>query len=374
MGVVRREALRRWSVTAAGVAILCLLPAVVAAWPVRAASGIGPGELRDRVLASVNQPYSGYVTTDGRLRLPALPALEDVRGLFSGSARLRAWYASSSSWRVAELTATGERDTYRTVAGQYSWDYERNLVTELLGDPSVWLPGTSDVVPPVLARRLLGAGGHLDPLPARRVAGVEAAGLRLTPDDPDTAIAWVDVWADPRTGLPVHVEVAGESAADPVFTSRFLEVRQAAPDPAALTPAAPPGAGFATTTPADSAEALGNVLNAQLPDTLVGKARSPIAFAEGVTGAGVYGTGFSTLVVVGLPGRLGRQTLEAARDNGAAEIPLAGAQGYELRAAPLAALVVHRPGDRSYRRTWLLTGLVDPQLLRRAAAELVGRP
>jgi hypothetical protein len=360
-------------VTAAGVAVLCLLPAVVAAWPVRAASGIGPAELRDRVLASVNQPYSGYVTTDGRLRLPELPALEDVRGVFSGSARLRAWYASSAAWRVAELTATGERDTYRTVAGQYTWDYERNLVTELLGDPSVWLPGTSDVVPPVLARRLLGAGGDVSALPARRVAGVEAAGLRLTPDDPDTSIAWVDVWADPRTGLPVHVEVVAEGATDPVFTSRFLDVDQAAPDPATLTPAAPPGAGFARTTPADAAEALGNVLNGQLPATLVGKPRSPIALTEGIFGAGVYGTGFSTVVVVGLPGRLGGQTLEAARENGAAEVPLTGAQAYELRATPLAALVVHRFGDRSSRRTWLLTGLVDPQLLRRAAAELVGR-
>lgn len=360
---------------AAGVAVLCLLPSGIAAWPVRAAAAASPTELRDRVLASVNQPYSGYVTTDGRLRLPELPALEDVRGLFSGSARLRAWYASSAAWRVAELTATGERDTYRTVTGQYTWDYERNLVTELLGDPSVWLPGTADVVPPVLARRLLGAGGDLSALPARRVAGVEAAGLRLTPDDPDTSIAWVDVWADPRSGLPVHVEVVAEGLAAPVFTSRFLEVGQAAPDPAALTPATPPGAGFAQTTPADAAEALGNVLNGRLPDTLVGRPRSPITLTEGVFGAGVYGTGFSTVVVVGLPGRIGGQTLAAARDNGAAEVPIAGAiQAYELRATPLAALVVRRPGNRETRGTWLLTGLVDPRLLRRAAAELVDRP
>jgi hypothetical protein len=275
---------------------------------------------------------------------------------------------------VAELTATGERDTYRTEAGRYGWDFERNLVTEVLGDPSVWLPGPSDVVPPVLARRLLGADGDLASLPARRVAGVEAAGLRLTPDDPDTAIAWVDVWADPRTGLPVHLEVAGRGATDPVFTTRFLDVRQAAPDPAALAPATPPGAGFVRTTPADASQALGNVLNARLPDTLIGKARSPIGFREGLTGAGVYGAGFSTVVVVGLPGRIGGETLAAARENGGTEVPLPGARAYELRAAPLAALIVRRPGDRSSRGTWLLTGLVDPQVLRRAAAELVGRP
>ena len=376
MGVVRREALRRWSVIAAGVAVLCLLPSVIAAWPVRAAPGIGPGELRDRVLASVNQPYSGYVTTDGRLRLPDLPALEDVRGLFSGSARLRAWYASSTAWRVAELTATGERDTYRTVAGQYSWDYERNLVTELLGDPSVWLPGTADVVPPVLARRLLGAGGRPgSALPARRVAGVEAAGLRLTPDDPDTAIAWVDVWADPRTGLPVHVEVAGEGAADPVFTSRFLEVGQAAPDPAALTPAAPPGAGFAHDDPGRCRRGA----RERAERAAAGHARRPAAVADRVRGGRDRRRRVRHRVLDRRGGRAARPArrpdaggrARQRRRRGPARRRL---QAYELRATPLAALVVRRPGDRETRRTWLLAGLVDPQLLRRAAAELVGRP
>jgi hypothetical protein len=114
-------------------------------------------------------------------------------------------------------------------------------------------------------------------------------------------------------------------------------------------------------------------LNGLLPDTLVGRPRSPITLAEGVFGAGVYGTGFSTIVVVGLPGRIGGQTLEAARDSGAALAHLAGAEGYALQATPLAALVVRRPGNRETRRTWLIAGLVDPQLLLRAAAELVER-
>ena len=45
--------------------------------------------------------------------------------------------------------------------------------------------------------------------PDRRHA---AAGLRLSPADPDTTVGRVDVWADPPTGLPLHVEVAPKSA------------------------------------------------------------------------------------------------------------------------------------------------------------------
>ncbi|HEX2356164.1 MAG TPA: hypothetical protein VHI50_06850 [Micromonosporaceae bacterium] len=372
MRVVRREAVRRWSVVSAGVAVLAVVPAVVAAWPEGSAAGPDPVELRERILASADRPHDGYVATDGRLGLPALPELEDVGGLLGGSARLRVWYAGSTSWRVAELTTTGERDTYRTAAGLYRWDFERNLVTHLAGEPTVWLPGAADLVPPALARRLLGGDGRLDRLPSRRIAGIEAAGLRLTPHQPDTTVGRVDVWADRETGLPLVVDVAGKNGAHPVFTSRFLQLRQATPPADVLTPAVPDGAGFAMTTTDEVADALATALPGRLPDVLAGRART--ATAAGVGGGAVYGTGFSTVAVLALPGRVGGRMLGSARDAGGTPVPLAGAQAYELRTALLTALVVRTDGDRRSRRGWLLAGLVDPQLLRRAATELIGRP
>jgi hypothetical protein len=375
MSVVRRESLRRWSLVSAGVATLCLLPAVVAAWPVGTAAAVDPASLRERILASVDQPYEGYVTTDGRLGLPALPELEDVGGLLGGSSRLRAWYAAPDTWRVAELTTVGERDTYRTADGLYRWDFERNLVTLVAGAPTVWLPGAGDVVPPVLARQLLATDGRLEPLPARRVAGVAAAGLRLVPDDPATTVGRIDVWADPETGLPLRIEIGRDAAAEPAFTSRFLQLRQVAPDPAVLRLTVPIGAGFVNTTIIDVRDVLRDVLPGILPGTLAGRPQASHAATAGVTGGAIYGTGLSSTVVLALPGRQGGQMVDIARDAGGVPVPLTGAEAYQLSSASLLTAVVvhgdHPRFDRESVHAWLLLGLVDPQLLRRSAAELV---
>ena len=376
MSVVRRESLRRWSLVSAGVAALCLLPAAVAAWPAGPAAGLAPADLRERILGSEDLPYQGYVTTDGRTGLPALPELAEVSGLLGGSARIRAWYAGPTAWRVAELTTIGERDTYRATDGHYRWDFERNLLTVVTGEPVVWLPGASDLVPPALARELLRFDGRLEPLPARRVAGVDAAGVRLVPEDPDTTVGRVDAWADPSTGLPVHVEVSGQGGAAPALTSRFLQLRQAAPDPAVLTPPVPPdGAGVAVTSATKISEALAAALPGQLPDTLAGRPRRSPAATAGIGGGAIYGTGFSTVVVLALPGRLGGEMIDTGRDGGYPSVPVAGAEAYQLRASLLTALVVHADHDlvdRSTVHTWLLAGPVAPELLQRAAAELVG--
>jgi hypothetical protein len=173
------------------------------------------------------------------------------------------------------------------------------------------------------------------------------------------------------------VEVFGRGGSHPVFTSRFLQVRQAAPDPAVLAPTIPADAELAATTTADLAEALASVLTGTLPDTLAGRERTlPAAIVE-VTGGGVYGTGLSTMVALVLPGRLSGQTADAARDAGGLPVPMAGAEAYELRASLLTAVVVHADHsllpDREAIHAWLLVGFVDPQLLRRAASELIGR-
>lgn len=375
MSVVRRQSLRRWSLVSAGVATLCLLPAAVAAWPADPGAGLDPAELRQRILASEDLPYQGYVTTDGRTGLPALPELAQVSSLLGSSARIRTWYAGPASWRVAELTTLGERDTYHAPDGRHHWDFERNLLTLVTGEPLVWLPGASDLVPPALARVLLGFDGRLEPLPARRVAGVDAAGVRLVPEDPDTTVGRVDAWADPSTGLPVHVEVAGRGGADAAFISRFRQLRQVAPDPAVLTPPArPDGVGFTETSATKISEGFASLLAGELPDTLAGRPRQFPATTAGIGGGAIYGSGLSTVVVLALPGRIGGQMIDTGREGAGAPVPVARAEAYELRASLLTALVVHADHDlvdRNTIHTWLLAGAVQPELLRRAAAELI---
>lgn len=342
---------------------------MVAAWPATGTMPADPGQLRERMLASAGRPYQGYVATVGRLGLPAVP---ERGGLLGGPGRIRAWYASRTAWRVAELTPNGERDTYRTAAGTYGWDFERNVVTYVEGEQVIWLPGAPDVVPPALARRLLGGDGRLSALPVRQVAGVRAPGVRLTPTDVDSTVGRVDVWADPSSGLPVQVEVSARGATDPAYTSRFLELRQTAPDAAVLAPPRPAGAGFAATTSDDVNKGLATALSGRLPATLAGRARTSTIAKVGISGAAAYGTGFSTVVVLPLPGRYAWRTLAAARDGGGTPVNVTGAKAYGLRASLLAALVVRPDGDRLTRRGWLIVGLVDPDLLRRAATELVG--
>lgn len=353
MSVVGREARRRWTVVVAGIAALIAVPLVIAAAPVRTAR-VDPGTLRDRILASVDRPYQGYVDSRGSIVMPDLPQLGDVAQLLGGSNGMRVWHAGPRSWRVAVLDPVGEKDFFRTATGAYTWDYGRNLWTEVVGEPALRLPQAADLVPPELALRLLsgaGPGDALQALPAQRIAGIAAAGLRLVPADPDTTIDRLDIWADPQTGLPLRVDVGG------AFTSRFLDVSQEPPPASVLVPEAAQSSGFTSTTQSDVTSSLNTVAGANLPGSLAGRARAP----GPVSAVGVYGTGMSRFVVVAIPGRLGQRTLAALRNAGATAVPT----GYVMRSAVL-TLVVARP----FRRTYLIIGFVTPDLLTQAAAEL----
>jgi len=371
VSVVAREARRRWLVVGGAALALCLLPAAIAALPA-ADRRTDPGQLRRLVLGSASKPFQGYVDSVARLGLPDLPALGELGGLFGGSTRLRAWYAAPDAWRVAVLDATGERDIYRTATGTQVWDFERNQVTETVGETPIRLPWAADVLPPDLARRLLTAAGDgedstaVTALPSRRVAGVRAAGLRLAPTDPDTTVARVDVWADPATGLPLRVEVTGRGAETPVLTTRFLEVSQDRPDPGVLTPDWPSTAGYTIVSGAQVQSAIGTLPRVGLPPTLAGRDETPST----VIGAAVYGTGSSAFVAVALPGRYANRMIDAVRRAGAVPVPVTGGQAYSMTSSVLSMLIVRREGTRANRRTYLLAGLVTPDLLARAGAEL----
>ena len=85
MGVAAGQTRRRWLLVAVCLAITCALPAVASALPVAAGRSANPAELRARMLASANLPYSGYVESDGALGVPNLGELSDITAMLDGT-------------------------------------------------------------------------------------------------------------------------------------------------------------------------------------------------------------------------------------------------------------------------------------------------
>src|SRR5207249_681411 len=81
----------------------------------------------------------------------------------------------------------------------YIWNSGDQLLTEIRGPQTYRLPRPADLVPPALARRLLSEAGRqasyrvIAPV---RVAGRNAAGLRVTPTDPASTIGRVALPAE----------------------------------------------------------------------------------------------------------------------------------------------------------------------------------
>ena len=221
---------------ASGTALLCALPAVIAALPVPS-SAISAPVLRDRILASASVPYQGYAESTVNLGLPELPDLHNVSLLLDGTTDQYVWYRSPAYWRADDVTGTGESDTYADGGVTYLWSYGTNLLTQITGAEPVRLPRAADLLPPALARRLLDTAGRADRisrLPDRRIAGVDAAGLRLVPAGSGTTVGSVQIWADPASGLPVQVKIIGRGTAgqpgQAALFSTFLELSRAQPD------------------------------------------------------------------------------------------------------------------------------------------------
>jgi hypothetical protein len=352
---------------ACGVALLCGLPAIISAWPV-AASPLSASALRARILGSADVPYQGYAESSVDLGLPELPDLGDVTALLDGITDQYAWYRSPSRWRADVVTAAGESDTYQTGLGIFQWDYSDNLLTQIVGSQPVRLPRAADLLPPALARRLLGFAApadHLSRLPSQRVAGIDAAGLRLVPADATTTVGAIDIWADPANGLPVEVSVTGRGSAQPILVARFLDLSEQRPSLVTVTPAPAPDVGFTTTELPDVSGIL-NGFGPPLPGQLAGMNRVPAS--GGLTDVAAYGTGFSRFAVLPLPYRVGVSALNAARDAGAGGINLANGTGALIQTPLLTVLLAQ---SLSGGPVYLLAGTVSPALLTRAGSDLL---
>jgi hypothetical protein len=295
----------RWLVLSGAVAALVALPGLVAAVPARDRA-VSAGELLARVLASDRVAYEGYAEARAGLALPDVPRAGRVVALLGETTRMRAFVAGPGTWRVDELTPIGERDLYHGDGGTLLWDSgERRAVTSS-GEAPVRFARPADLLPPELGRRVAAAAGagEATRLGARRVAGVQALGLRIVPGSPDTTVARVDLWADPANGLPVRVELTAKGGSRPILTTAFLDLRLGAPDPAQVRFAVPGDADVETEQAPDLARAIDQFSPFVLPDPLAGEPRR----TEVASAASTYGRGFDVVAVLAFPARFSPRT------------------------------------------------------------------
>ena len=353
----------RWATVAALVGSLVALPSLAGVLPA-GGSQLSAEQLLAKVRASDDVAWSGYGTSRGTLVVPDVRELSDLPGLVGETTRARAWWRGPRDWRVDALAPAGETDTTRDVDGGWTWQSADRRALRLVGDLDVRLPIAADLLAPVLGHRLAGtADTDARRLPARRVAGRTADGLRLTPRDPRaTTVRSVDLWAEPDTGLVLRVEVR-TSAKTPSLTSTLLDLDLSDPGAQRTAFDRPQRASVVVGEAPDIAALADRFAPYALPDTLAGlprRARSPLSTGGGV---GTYGDGFTALALVPLPHDLGHRLvdrIDAHDDDGIAAIgtPLVNAQ------------VVLAQDERAY----LLVGTVPPDRLVTAGRRLRAVP
>jgi hypothetical protein len=354
------------------VALLCAMPTIDSALPVTVPH-VAAAELRTHILAAEDQSFAGYAESDASFGLPTgLDGFGGVASLLDGVTRMRIWQAAPNRWRVDVLADVGENDTYETAHGAYLWNSNSELLTQVLGQYPVRLPRAADLDPPALAIRLLREAGpraRVTGLAPHRVAGIAATGLRLTPGDPDSTIAQVDIWAEPGTWLPLQVEVFGRGTTQPAIETQFLQVSTWRPNQATLTPQRGPGTAFTQTDASDLSGALNDLGPVILPGSLAGRAR--VMAPTGFNQVGIYGHGLATFAVLEIDGSTGLGLIDDARSDGG--MPLKGPHWYGVAISTriINAVMLH---PRAGAGTFILAGFVNRQILRQAASQLARDP
>jgi outer membrane lipoprotein-sorting protein len=349
----------RWLVVLLAAAALVVTPLAVQARPIQQ-SGADVSQLTEQVRTSGSVPWSGFVQTSGTLQIPDSESFANLAQLLGEQNSLRVWWRSTDDWRVDRIRSTGETDLFRRGDTSTRWVFESNTAT-VAPVSSVRLPDASDLLPPTLGRSLL-QGARPDEvvrLPHRRIAGVAAPGLRLTPRDAATSVGRVDLWADPQTGLPLRVEVYGLGEERPALTTTLLSVNLDEPA-SATTDFDPPSS---TTVSYEDAVDVAASANAfapyDLPATLAGL---PVRDGRYPGAVGIYGRGPTTLIALPLRGNVAGPLRGRLQDSASAvETP----NGTLVPLGPIGLLVTDDWGAG-----FLLAGTVTGETLQRAAAEL----
>ncbi len=340
-------------------ATLIALPAVISRLPV-ADPDVPMQALLAKVQASQRVPYSGFAESLGTVAVPTSRSFASLTDLFGGHTRMRVWRRGPTDWRVDTVDPVGEHGTYRDAAGAWLWDFADHRATRTT-QPDITLPVAADLLPAELGRRLLSEAtpAELHRLPARRIAGRTAAGLRLHPTDADATIDRVDTWIDPRSGLPLRVEIWAKKASQPAFQSTFLDLRVALP-PAGITRFEPPvGATLSNDNVRDVGQVALQYGFGGLPERLAG-----LPLRDDAPRFGSYGHGPTLIAAVPLAGEGGFRLAHRIED--APGVVVDKQDGSSALAAGPLSLLVAPVSDG----IWLFTGTVTVAALRRAAAEL----
>jgi hypothetical protein len=357
-GVTR---VRRWCVVAVGALVLVATPVVLRALPA-AQSDVSAARLLAQVRASQDQGWSGYAETDGTLQLPDADRFSDVGSLFGERTRMRIWWRDADHWRVDRLLTAGETDLVHDGGRTTEWDYEHAEAT-VSRDPDIRLPRTADLVPAELARRFLEGVTKADVsrIPAERVAGVSAPGLRVVPSSELSSIDHVDLWADPDSGVPLRVEVYAGTGG-PAFRSTLRDFSADRPSASDVTFTPTAGTEVTYEDVLDIADAANQYAPLLPPPTAAGLPQD-----ESSDGAvGVYGEGLTQLIAIPLRDR----EADALRDQLASTPGVAqDDQRTAVTVGPLSVVLTGGAGDGG----WLLAGsLTRPALVRAADDVLSG--
>lgn len=355
----------RWLIVLVTAAALLGTPLLVGARPA-ADSSVTASDLAARIEASGDVGWSGFVSTSGTLQVPDEDSFANLAELLGERTDLRVWWHSATQWRVDRIRSTGETNLFRNGDLVVRWVFESRRAV-LSPVSTIRLPDASDLLPPTLGRALLqGArSGELARLPVRRVAGVDAPGLRLVPAEAATTVDHVDLWADPATGLPLRVELYGAGDRRPVLTT-VLRDFVPGDSPAGVTRFVPPrGIELAYEDAVDVAAAANAFAPYDLPASLGGLTARTAADPGAV---GVYGRGPTTMFVLPLRGRVAGPLRDRISDSAAVQQTSAGPL---LPVGPMTLLVT---ADRGRGGGFLLAGTVTPETLLRAAGDLRSLP
>lgn len=351
---------RRWCVVALLAVVLAGAPVAVR-WLPAGSADVSRAALLEQARTAIDGSWSGSVQIDGNLQLPDADQFSGLAALFGERTRLRVWWQDIEHWRVDKLLTTGETDLVHDGATTLEWSYERAKVT-ISHDPEIRLPRAADLLPPVLAERLLRGVTEADvsTLPSHRLAGRSASGLRVRPPSPLSSIDHMDLWTDGDTGIPLLVEIYATGSSSPDFTSRFTDLSPAPPDPDALTFATPASADVTYDDVLDIADAANQYAPLRPPAALTGLRQSDAS--DGAVG--VYGRGTAQVIAIPLRDR----EANAFRDQ------LALTPGVEqdrrrtvATLGPLGVLLTGNDGEGG----WLLAGTLTRDALERAARDVL---
>jgi hypothetical protein len=359
----------RWLVVLLTAVALVATPLVVPALAGAARPGAGAevsaGQLAERVRGSATVGWSGLAETAGTLQVPDSDSFATLALLLGETSRLRVWWRTPDDWRVDRIRSTGETDLFRQRGMSVRWVFESETAT-YSPVSRIRLPDESDLVPATLARFLLQGAreDELSRLPDRVVAGVAAAGVRLTPREPATTIGFVDLWVEAASGLALAVDVYGRTDQRPVLSTSMQEIHIAVP--AAQTTRFTPHEGVTLNyeESVDVAARANALAPYDLPASLAGLASRA---GDDPDAVGIYGRGPTTVIALPLRGRIAWQLRDRLQGSAQAQQT---AVGVLAPVGPI-LLLVTPPAERD---AFLLAGTVTVDTLQRAATELAATP